>query len=113
MVDCYDALTSDRPYRPAMTTAAGLAIVIERRGTMYDPRVVDAFLELLPTLRAEAIAEPELQRAVTRIRDAAVTEPAPMAARGAEGHADGRRVDGRQPGPRRRRARRAPPTWPA
>lgn len=78
VVDCFDALTSDRPYRPAMTTAQALAIVMERRGTMYDPRVVDAFIELLPTLRAEGVAEPELQRAVTRIRDAAVTEPAPM-----------------------------------
>ena len=86
VVDCYDALTSDRPYRPAMTTAQALAIVMERRGTMYDPKVVDAFLELLPTLRAEGAAEPELQRAVTRIRDAAVTEPAPMASTGADAH---------------------------
>jgi putative nucleotidyltransferase with HDIG domain len=86
VVDCYDALTSDRPYRPAMTTAQALAIVMERRGTMYDPKVVDAFIELLPTLRAEGIAEPELQRAVTRIRDAAVTEPAPMAVAGGDAH---------------------------
>jgi putative nucleotidyltransferase with HDIG domain len=85
VVDCYDALTSDRPYRPAMTSAEALAIVIERRSTMYDPRVVDAFLALLPTLRTDAIAEPELQRAVTRIRNAAVTEPAPMAAPDTEG----------------------------
>ena len=87
VVDCFDALTSDRPYRPAMTTAQALAIVVERRGTMYDPKVVDAFLELLPTLRAEGGAEPELQRAVTRIRDAAVTEPTPMLAGG-----DGRQM---------------------
>jgi putative nucleotidyltransferase with HDIG domain len=80
VVDCYDALTSDRPYRPAMSNAQALAIVMERRGTMYDPKVVDAFLELLPSLRADGTAEPELQRAVTRIRDAAVTEPAPMPA---------------------------------
>ncbi|MGE4084785.1 MAG: HD domain-containing phosphohydrolase [Vicinamibacterales bacterium] len=86
VVDCYDALTSDRPYRPAMTTTQALAIVMERRGSMYDPRVVDAFIELLPSLRAEGVAEPELQRAVTRIRDAAVTEPAPMPAAGLDTH---------------------------
>jgi len=86
VVDCYDALTSDRPYRPAMTNAQALAIVVERRGSMYDPRVVDAFIELLPTLRAEGVAEPELQRAVTRIRDAAVIEPTPMPAAGADAH---------------------------
>ena len=82
VVDCYDALTSDRPYRPALTTAQATAIVVERRGTMYDPKVVDAFLELLPTLHAdshteaESRTEPELQRAVTRIRDAAAHESA-------------------------------------
>ena len=34
VVDCYDALTSDRPYRPALTQAEALAIIVERRGTM-------------------------------------------------------------------------------
>jgi putative nucleotidyltransferase with HDIG domain len=46
VIDCYDALTSDRPYRRAMTHEAAVAIVSERRGTMYDPNVVDAFLAL-------------------------------------------------------------------
>ncbi len=44
VVDCYDALTSDRPYRKRMTDEASIAIVLERRGTMYDPMVVDAFV---------------------------------------------------------------------
>ena len=86
VVDCYDALTSDRPVPPGDDRREALAIIRGRRGTMYDPKVVDTFIELLPTLRAEGIAEPELQRAVTRIRDAAVTEPAPMAVAGAEAH---------------------------
>jgi putative nucleotidyltransferase with HDIG domain len=47
VVDCFDALTSDRPYRAAMSDADALKIVAERRGTMYDPKVVDALLELL------------------------------------------------------------------
>src|SRR6476620_7563565 len=46
VVDCYDALTSDRPYRPALSTEAALAILAERRGTMYDPLVVDTFVRL-------------------------------------------------------------------
>jgi putative nucleotidyltransferase with HDIG domain len=45
VVDCFDALTSDRPYRQRMTEQAALKIIIDRRGTMYDPVVVDAFLE--------------------------------------------------------------------
>jgi hypothetical protein len=44
VVDCFDALTSDRPYRPRMTDAQALEILRERRGTMYDPTIVDAFL---------------------------------------------------------------------
>lgn len=43
VVDCFDALTSDRPYRKRMSDEAALAILLERRGTMYDPLVVDAF----------------------------------------------------------------------
>ncbi|MEZ5418291.1 MAG: HD domain-containing protein [Vicinamibacterales bacterium] len=44
VVDCYDALTSDRPYRPALTSAAALEILSQRRGRMYDPLVVDTFI---------------------------------------------------------------------
>jgi putative nucleotidyltransferase with HDIG domain len=43
VVDCFDALTSDRPYRRRMTDEEALRILHERRGTMYDPLVVDLF----------------------------------------------------------------------
>jgi putative nucleotidyltransferase with HDIG domain len=46
VVDCFDALTSDRPYRPRMETDVALRILSERRGTMYDAEVVDAFFLL-------------------------------------------------------------------
>jgi HD-GYP domain-containing protein (c-di-GMP phosphodiesterase class II) len=46
VVDCFDALTSDRPYRRAMTSEAAVAILMDRRGTMYDPDVVDAFVRI-------------------------------------------------------------------
>jgi putative nucleotidyltransferase with HDIG domain len=44
VVDCFDALTSDRPYRSRMTNEAAIAILRERRGTMYDREIVDAFV---------------------------------------------------------------------
>jgi len=44
VVDCFDALTSDRPYRRRMTDAAAIEILLERRGRMYDPEVVDTFI---------------------------------------------------------------------
>ena len=43
VVDCFDALTSDRPYRPRLTDEEAMAILIERRGSMYDPLIVDRF----------------------------------------------------------------------
>lgn len=51
VVDCYDALTSDRPYRKALSSDEALSVLRERRGTMYDPVVVDTFIRLLPVLR--------------------------------------------------------------
>ena len=56
VVDCFDALTSDRPYRPALSTEAALEIVHARRGSMYDPLVVDTFARLqgsLPAMRPD------------------------------------------------------------
>ena len=53
VVDCFDALTSDRPYRPRLADADAIAILQQRRGNMYDPLVVDTFLthyeDLAPT----------------------------------------------------------------
>ncbi len=46
VVDCFDALTSDRPYRARLSDADALQIVADRRGTMYDPSVVDSFFSL-------------------------------------------------------------------
>ena len=46
VVDCFDALTSDRPYRPRLPREEALKIVQSRKGTMYDPAVVDAFVRV-------------------------------------------------------------------
>jgi len=46
VVDCFDALTSDRPYRPRLSDKEALRILSERRGHMYDPLVVDTFTRL-------------------------------------------------------------------
>ena len=46
VVDCFDALTSDRPYRLRLTDDEAIEILLRRRGKMYDPLVVDAFLRI-------------------------------------------------------------------
>ncbi len=46
VVDVYDALISDRPYRPAWQEEKAIAYIKERAGTEFDPAVVDAFMKL-------------------------------------------------------------------
>ena len=46
VVDCFDALTSDRPYRSALSDEAAFDILRARRGTMYEPLVVDTFIRV-------------------------------------------------------------------
>jgi putative nucleotidyltransferase with HDIG domain len=66
VVDCYDALTSDRPYRAALSHGSALAMIHERRGTVYDPAIVDAFLRILPRLRSAGEREAAARQARTR-----------------------------------------------
>ena len=46
VVDCFDALTSDRPYRPKLPDTEALQILRDRSGKMYDPRVVGTFVQI-------------------------------------------------------------------
>jgi putative nucleotidyltransferase with HDIG domain len=50
VVDCFDALNSDRPYRPRLSPDEAFAILQDRRGTMYDPLVVDTFISAYPEI---------------------------------------------------------------
>ncbi|MGE5472210.1 MAG: HD-GYP domain-containing protein [Bacteroidota bacterium] len=44
IVDTYDAMTSDRPYRPAISPALALRQLFEQGGTQFDPGLVAAFV---------------------------------------------------------------------
>jgi putative nucleotidyltransferase with HDIG domain len=44
VADVYDSLTSDRPYRKAMSPFEAKDILVKGRGADFDPMVVDAFL---------------------------------------------------------------------
>jgi putative nucleotidyltransferase with HDIG domain len=47
VVDQWDALTSDRPYRKAWTREYVVAYLRENAGKIYDPQVVDVFLTII------------------------------------------------------------------
>jgi diguanylate cyclase (GGDEF)-like protein/putative nucleotidyltransferase with HDIG domain len=53
VVDCFDALTSDRPYRPRLSNAESVRILLDRRGSMYDPLVVDTFIRVHESIAPE------------------------------------------------------------
>ena len=44
IVDTFDAMTSDRPYRPAIAASATYETIIENSGTQFDPSMVDVFV---------------------------------------------------------------------
>jgi ribonuclease P protein subunit RPR2 len=43
VADVLDALTTDRPYRPASTFAKAREMIVAGSGTQFDPRVIEAF----------------------------------------------------------------------
>jgi putative two-component system response regulator len=47
IVDAYDAMTTDRPYRLALSQEEALRRLREARGTQFDPEVLDVFLGLI------------------------------------------------------------------
>jgi putative nucleotidyltransferase with HDIG domain len=49
VVDVWDALVSDRPYRPAWSEEKARAYIREQAGILFDPQVVKVFLELIET----------------------------------------------------------------
>lgn len=47
VVEVWDALLSDLPYRPAWTRARAIQYLHEQAGRAFDPRVVEVFLSLI------------------------------------------------------------------
>jgi putative nucleotidyltransferase with HDIG domain len=64
VVDCFDALTSDRPYRPRLSVDDAFAILRDRRGSMYDPLVVDTFIAAYAEIAPAAITAGEQAKTV-------------------------------------------------
>lgn len=61
VADVYDALTTDRPYRKALTPLEGRDEIIKGSGTHFDPETVMYFEQVFPTL--DDIDEPLINHA--------------------------------------------------
>jgi putative nucleotidyltransferase with HDIG domain len=53
VVDAYDSMTNDRPYRKAMSHEEAAAILREGAGSQWDPEIVNAFLAALDESSSE------------------------------------------------------------
>ena len=51
VADAFDAMTSDRPYRKAMSVKDAIRELIKGKGTQFDPEIVDVFCRILEEKR--------------------------------------------------------------
>lgn len=47
VADAYEAMTSDRPYRKALSTQMALGELERNKGTQFDPRIVEVFTKII------------------------------------------------------------------
>ena len=59
VADVWDALTSNRSYRPAWSRDRALKIMVEGRGTQFDSVCLDAFLDIIDSLESQESGPPE------------------------------------------------------
>jgi len=71
IADCYDALTSDRPYRRALSHATAMAMMTDRCGSMFDPMMIEAFVSIAESLEPAALVS---AHAVSSVR-AGISSP--------------------------------------
>jgi HD-GYP domain-containing protein (c-di-GMP phosphodiesterase class II) len=55
VADTYDALTSDRPYRQALSQERAMEIIEEERGRQLCPECVEAFVSLMGDMRPDSV----------------------------------------------------------
>src|ERR1700682_1501763 len=53
VIDCFDSVREDRPFRPGMSRQDAIELLREDAGTQFDPKVVALFIEHLPRFEAQ------------------------------------------------------------
>jgi HD-GYP domain-containing protein (c-di-GMP phosphodiesterase class II) len=57
VAESFEAMTSDRPYRQALSVDQAIQILLEGRGTQWEPRIVNAFVDMIMSQTEENPAE--------------------------------------------------------
>jgi putative two-component system response regulator len=68
VADVFDALTSNRVYRPALLFDDAIAMMEELRGRQFEPRLLDAFFGSMEEIASIREAYPDLEDGQRRIR---------------------------------------------
>ncbi|HKO60995.1 MAG TPA: diguanylate cyclase [Pyrinomonadaceae bacterium] len=53
VVDCFDSVREDRPFRRSMTRDEAIAFLLRGAGTHFDPKVVELFIKHLPRFESQ------------------------------------------------------------
>ena len=53
VVDCFDAIREDRPFRRGMSRDEAIALLVRGSGSHFDPNIVELFIKHLPEFEAE------------------------------------------------------------
>ncbi len=77
VVDYFDALMAERPYHKAMSYEAAVGLLRQESGKGLDPAVVAKFIELLPSLQAEATRlEVAMRKSQAEVSEHSIGRPA-------------------------------------
>lgn len=77
IADNFDALTTERPYKPAWSYEQTVAHILERAGSQFDPKCVAAFERALP--RFQEIMEADRRERARELAEDMAAMPAPAA----------------------------------
>ncbi|MGH2443982.1 MAG: HD-GYP domain-containing protein, partial [Chloroflexota bacterium] len=83
VVDAYDAMTADRPYRGGLGVDEAVKRLKAGIGTQFDPRVCATWIELL--IKDGVYTPEELGQQVQVVPQVATCSPSPMTVQAADG----------------------------
>jgi HD-GYP domain-containing protein (c-di-GMP phosphodiesterase class II) len=66
--DAYNAMTTDRPYRSAMSTSDALDELQANAGTQFDPTIVAALVEVVQDAQPESRAADDMRMLLSEVR---------------------------------------------
>lgn len=77
VVDTFDAILSDRPYRKGASVRKAVMELISNRGTQFDPELVDVFLRIISQKKIDFMEMYGREEDIESLDDILVTEKVP------------------------------------